>query len=187
MTAYCDARTKSGTRCRREAGWGTNHLGAGACKLHGGRTQSGELYGAKQLATAYAAERFGLSGLQPTDALLMCIRDTAGFIAYCKMQLAGVEADKLLVNGERTAWLRLQQDRTKDLAHFSKMALDAGVAERMVRLAENMGRLLAAAFAQAIDPLDLSDKQRQEVVRRFGAAVAELEQADPEVLEGQTA
>lgn len=183
----CGAKTRSGGQCGRPAGWGTGHVGAGRCKYHGGKSPNGELAGAKEAALVYAAERFGLSNLQATDAMLMCIRDTAGFIAYCKMKAAEEGADKIVVNGERSVWVRLQQERTKDLAHFSKMALDAGVAERMVRLAENMGRLLASAFAAAIEPLELSDKKRQEVVRRFGQAVAELEQADPEALEGSTA
>lgn len=34
----CGARTRAGTPCRRPAGWGTWHPGAGRCKLHGGST-----------------------------------------------------------------------------------------------------------------------------------------------------
>ena len=32
----CGAKTKRGTPCKRPAGWGTNHVGEGRCKLHGG-------------------------------------------------------------------------------------------------------------------------------------------------------
>lgn len=38
MTPICGAKTKAGTPCRREAGWGTDHPGQGRCKLHGGAT-----------------------------------------------------------------------------------------------------------------------------------------------------
>lgn len=34
----CAAKTRSGTLCQRPAGWGTDHVGIGRCKLHGGAT-----------------------------------------------------------------------------------------------------------------------------------------------------
>jgi len=36
----CGARTRFGGRCRKEMGWGTDHFGAGRCRIHGGH-QSG--------------------------------------------------------------------------------------------------------------------------------------------------
>lgn len=36
MEIICGAKTRAGTPCRHEAGWGTDHLGTGRCKLHGG-------------------------------------------------------------------------------------------------------------------------------------------------------
>lgn len=35
---HCGAKTRSGSPCRRPAGWGTDHHGVGRCKLHGGAT-----------------------------------------------------------------------------------------------------------------------------------------------------
>lgn len=32
----CGARTRNGTPCKKKAGWGTDHLGSGRCKFHGG-------------------------------------------------------------------------------------------------------------------------------------------------------
>lgn len=34
----CDAKTRAGTPCKLPAGWGTDHLGSGRCKLHGGKS-----------------------------------------------------------------------------------------------------------------------------------------------------
>ncbi|KKK60452.1 hypothetical protein LCGC14_3024210 [marine sediment metagenome] len=34
--ASCGAKTRGGTPCKHEAGWGTEHFGEGKCKLHGG-------------------------------------------------------------------------------------------------------------------------------------------------------
>lgn len=34
----CGAKTRAGTPCKRPAGWGTDHVGTGRCKLHGGKS-----------------------------------------------------------------------------------------------------------------------------------------------------
>lgn len=34
----CGAKTRSGGVCKKQAGWGTDHLGEGRCRLHGGAT-----------------------------------------------------------------------------------------------------------------------------------------------------
>ena len=34
----CGAKTRAGTPCQQKAGWGTEHVGSGKCKLHGGKT-----------------------------------------------------------------------------------------------------------------------------------------------------
>lgn len=37
----CGAKTRAGTPCQQPAGWGTNHVGNGRCKLHGGKSLGG--------------------------------------------------------------------------------------------------------------------------------------------------
>ncbi len=34
----CGAKTRAGTPCQQVAGWGTDHVGEGKCKLHGGKS-----------------------------------------------------------------------------------------------------------------------------------------------------
>lgn len=34
----CGAKTRNGTPCQQKAGWGTDHVGEGRCKLHGGKS-----------------------------------------------------------------------------------------------------------------------------------------------------
>lgn len=34
----CGAKTRAGTPCQQKAGWGTEHVGTGRCKLHGGKS-----------------------------------------------------------------------------------------------------------------------------------------------------
>lgn len=33
---FCNARNRSGSLCKKPAGWGTDHKGSGRCRLHGG-------------------------------------------------------------------------------------------------------------------------------------------------------
>jgi len=40
----CGVKTRAGTLWRRPAGWGTEHVGEGRCKLHGGRSPRGPLH-----------------------------------------------------------------------------------------------------------------------------------------------
>ena len=35
----CGAKTRAGTPCQQKAGWGTDHVGKGKCKLHGGASK----------------------------------------------------------------------------------------------------------------------------------------------------
>lgn len=37
-TPPCGAKARKGGRCQKQAGWGTDHLGYGPCRLHGGST-----------------------------------------------------------------------------------------------------------------------------------------------------
>src|SRR3954451_18745111 len=66
---------------------------------------------------------------------------------------------------------RLEAQSTERLARFSKMALDAGVAERRIRLVERQARALAHAFTTALDQHSmasrLSNADRAEFVRLF--------------------
>jgi hypothetical protein len=42
MTDTCDATNRDGDPCGLPAGWGTDHVGEGRCKLHGGASLKGE-------------------------------------------------------------------------------------------------------------------------------------------------
>lgn len=41
MTDKCGGTTRRGTPCSQPAGWGTDHVGNGKCKLHGGASLKG--------------------------------------------------------------------------------------------------------------------------------------------------
>lgn len=57
-------------------------------------------------------------------------------------------------------WLYLYREERGHLARVAKMALDAGVAQRLVSLAEDQGRILATALRVVLQALHLSEEQQ---------------------------
>src|SRR5690606_6876274 len=55
----CGRKTRAGTPCSHVAGWGTDHVGVGACKLHGGKSlvKHGLFSGIKKVTLREAMER----------------------------------------------------------------------------------------------------------------------------------
>ena len=53
----CGAKTRAGGYCTQPAGWGTDHLGFGSCRIHSGNTPTGRMAGAVAMARAHASTR----------------------------------------------------------------------------------------------------------------------------------
>lgn len=163
----CGAKTRSGGTCQKQKGWGTDHLGTGRCKLHNGSTASGKKAAAEEAARIMGVEM----DIEPHEALLSCVRITAGEIAYCSTLIGELEkATESTMFGEQlNIWIQVRQKAIFALAKFSKMALDAGVAERQVQLAERYGGMLADLIGAILSELKLTDAQQKkapEIVRR---------------------
>jgi len=127
--------------------------------------------------------------VEPTDALLYCVRREAGRQAWLQAMLeVEDEADIAEPNSRAAELARLETEATERLARFSKMALDAGVAERRIRMAERQAQALAHAFTTALDghPMAsrMSNQERAELVRLFAQQLALLEAGAGDV-EGQ--
>lgn len=56
-------------------------------------------------------------------------------------------------------WLFLYREERSHLARVAKLTLDAGVAARLVAIAEDQGRMLASAIRAVLNALDLSAEQ----------------------------
>jgi hypothetical protein len=180
-TERCAARTRSGGRCRRPAGHGTEHLGVGCCNLHRGSTPAHEERARRELALRELAVMGGVIAIEPTDALLECVHRAAGQAAWLRLKVESLAPDELLcpeAHGGSTlhTWVRMEQEALDRLARWSKMALDAGVAERAAWIAERTGDRIAAAIDEALAPLYLPHQGRAELVERFAAPLLVLEE-----------
>lgn len=174
--ALCPAHTKAGKPCGRVAGYGTVHLGWGLCKFHGGSTPNG-IKNAHVIAAKEAVVTYGLPiDINPHEALLEEISRTAGHVQWLGTKIAELEPNALVIGlksvkveqgvGPRgqvdskttetaasiSIWLELYHRERRHLVEVCRVALAAGVEERMVRLAERQGeRLVAIVEAILVD------------------------------------
>lgn len=192
-TPKCGARSRqTGDPCQHKAGFGTGHPGFGRCKLHGGNTRTQILKAAMQESEARSIPMGLPVETDPYDALLRCIWIAAGEVQYCSERIGELDPDEVLVRfreeqvGETAyvktstevqlhAWITARRHSLDALARYSKMAIDAGVAERQVALAERVGVMIGTLVAAVLDELGLSAEQKviaPEVVRRHLTQIA---------------
>jgi hypothetical protein len=174
--ALCGAPKKDATKCKQPAGAGTDHLGFGRCKYHGGNSPSHRNAAARE-TVAFRHKAFGTPiDVDPGTALLMEVRRSAGIVQWLGEVIAEFTTELDLAGGAREArdavqtlgeqgraaavWVDLYFRERKNLASVAKMALDAGVAERQVQLQEEQGRLLANVIQAILNDLNLTVEQR---------------------------
>lgn len=147
-------RSPMGFPCRRPAGGGTKHEGFGPCKRHGTTR--------KHRAWEAAVRLAGELDVGPWDALNLAVRLAAHRVQWTEIQAqrAADASDGDQANPVVMRWLAESRRERALLVKTAKSAIDAGVAERLVRQVELEGRLVADAVGRALDALDLPDEQR---------------------------
>src|SRR5688572_21071023 len=118
--------------CHRRAGYGTSHEGVGFCNRHGGYYGRGKNEGAILMAMLFAEEM----KVTPWEALLSQVRLLANQVRWLTIRVQNAElefgVDAIKPDGQAWHWVCLLEARGDRLAKVSKMAIDAGVAERLV-------------------------------------------------------
>jgi hypothetical protein len=179
----CGAKKRQGEGvCTLMAGWGTDHPGYGLCKLHGGRMQA---HRRRATGMRVADELAALDVLvreNPFDALMGELWRSGTWQAYLERRVGDLEeiyGPDHRSDDEAHVLLRLWNDERDRHARLAKMAIDAGVAEGYLRLAEaEAERVVRAVFATLDDPelfeaLGVGDRDRaQRVAGRHLRAIA---------------
>lgn len=151
-----------------------------AAKLAGKRIIKAE----KDLMTLQS-ERFGgdrqLVQISPEEALLEEVRRSVAMVRWLEERIgqwrvadddsnngtAGNNLPALVSETSRGAasftnereWLLLYRQEREHAAKTASLAIGAGIAERMVHLAEDQGRMLAIAVRAVLDAMNLSPEQ----------------------------
>lgn len=164
------ARKQTGQPCTRPAGWGTEHPGYGACKLHGGCTPT-HIASARTTMAHEAAEHFGLPrDIDPQQALIEELHRTAGLVEFYQAK-AAEDPDALLVKtmfGQQpNVWIKQMEAERRHFKDVAATCVKLGLDERRVALAEEQGKLLARIIGGILAELGVADlPEAPAVVRR---------------------
>jgi hypothetical protein len=195
----CGARTRTGGRCGLPAGWGTSHVGSGACRKHGGNMPN-HLVRARRVLAERAVQTFGLpTSISPERALLDELARANGAVLWLARRVAELEPAALTwgvrkrvtreaadgeseITTEHAAainlWVVLFQNERDRLREVARAALvtsaEVALADGVTQLARKMADLLDTATA------GLGWAERDQVMARFAEQLAVLETApDP--------
>lgn len=168
--AKCGGKGKNGKPCGLTAGHGTDHPGYGRCKFHTGSTPNGVKAAAKQevdsIAARYAAAMGEGVESDPYEAILTTIRQTSAEVALFGSLAPSPERGPFVATmfgPQLHAAVAERQKAQKRLVHFAKVAIDAGVAQRQVDIAERLGKQLGMILQRIVAALDLTPQQMQRV------------------------
>ncbi len=156
-TPLCGARKKNGNLCRAFAGQGTQHLGIGRCKYHGGATP---MHNRSAVMTEAKREMVTLGApidVEPHQALMGVLKVTAGHVAWLAGEVQRLED---LEDGMARGIVSLYSDERDRLARVAKACLDANIDEREVKLAEQQMEMIASLISAVVEDLGLTPKQR---------------------------
>lgn len=174
---------QSGERCKQVAGFGTDHVGEGACKFHGGASPDYKKKLAREREERSVAEFMESRGygtrrrdISPTRFLLDEVTRCAGNLLFIEEQLrrfdlspddlirgtksvkrvddgAGSVATTTEVGAFVNLWVRLYFEERSAGVRAAEAAIRAGIEQRKVELAEQEGALMGALLRAAIGVL----------------------------------
>jgi hypothetical protein len=151
--ARCGAKKRDGGKCMLAAGQGTTHPGLGKCKFHGGSAPNSVKKAAREAAVLLGAPK----EINPLDAIIWCIKMTAGEIEFYTDQMAELEktqwVEDTVMGQQMHVFARMRAEAQERLVKFSKDAIQLGLTERAVKLAEQYGNTISVLVRGILDDL----------------------------------
>jgi hypothetical protein len=172
----CDAKKRGGDgTCRLPAGHGTDHVGRGYCRRHGGNTPAQET-AARNGEVTDAVLAFGLRrDIAAADALVEELHRCAGAVDRIERHMAARILEDPAWEHDREGrawWVRYDIERER-MVKVADTCERLGLIDRQTRVLEQAGEQLATVIRGVVTALghDLSDPSVQRVVRAQLAAV----------------
>lgn len=164
-TPLCGARKRQteGT-CRRAAGWGTDHVGTGPCRTHGGNTRNHRTAALNQQAERTLADL----NAPPVDNPLTELARITGQVVAWKNSIAERVNDltSLRYSTEDGEQLRAEValfERALDRCErFLTAMARLNIDERLAAIEKQQAELVTYAVTTALEELGLSVDQQQE-------------------------
>jgi hypothetical protein len=144
--------------CKNPAGYGTTHPGYGNCKWHYGNTPAHRKSAGRLMVRAEAYKLCMARGVNPDDVspervMMEELARSYAVVNYLEGQ-TDIEAAMW------PDWQAVMLAERKHMIAVAKMMIDAGIAERHVRIIEDQARVLGQAIRSVLDQLGLDDDQR---------------------------
>lgn len=181
VVGRCGARLRGGRRCREESGANTDHPGTGPCWRHDETavTKAGSGAGAMESSGELMAP-----GTQPGDivqveghhAMVWSVWLAAGDVAFWQNYLKDLPNNPELntVDVQMEAFEQLRR-ANKEMRQAAKSALDAGLSERHIQLAERMAGILSQFGKELANNLQLTPDQMDMLPNAINKALVQLE------------
>jgi len=105
--------------------------------------------------------------MNPVEAMIWCIRITAGEIKWLSDQIAEIDneedwVENTVIGKQMNIFVRERTAAQHRLFKFSSEAVKLGLAERAIKLAEMYGETIAAFMHGVLDDIDLTPAQQQQ-------------------------
>lgn len=114
--------------------------------------------------------------ISPWDALLLAVKRAAAWAAFYDSKLAEVEDDEELRPGGASHDWAVAAERVNDkLARYSKMAVDAGVAQMLVQQARTDGEIIARVLNTALGQAGLGEELEVRMRQALRSALLSLD------------
>ena len=133
--------------------------GATVCIRHGARAPQVKAAAGRQVARSEVVKEMAKLGVpidtDPLDALLDMVSEAAGNVAYLRPRVQDVDSTHAVYDRAGKPYtnpvLGFYNEERDRLARYSKMALDAGVDERLLKVAQAVTVFQADALAEEFE------------------------------------
>lgn len=171
----CGARKRqSEGTCTQPAGWGTDHVGDGPCKLHGGSTKNHRNAAAIRHVETEARRALADLGVsEPVVNPLLELQRLAGEIVAFKdalramvERLGSVRYDGPIgeqIRGEIIVYERALDRCTRVLRDITALRIDERLVQIQSRVSEQQGHAVAEAVRAILADLELTPQQQARV------------------------
>jgi hypothetical protein len=169
----CGAKRRNGELCRAFAGQGTAHRGTGRCKFHGGNTPTHDKRALRLEATRRMVQLGApVEDITAIDALLSELYASAGHVSFLRQELSNMSNEQLAAPAGQAlvALYGVERDRKVRIA---RLAIESGVDEAAIRVAEVQVAILGECLMKAADTAGLSAPMRKRLGEALRTELAE--------------
>lgn len=185
-------------RCRKAKGWGTDHTGSGNCRNHLGTTPTQTRIAAEEAAQK-ALLRFGVEvEIEPVEGLRRLVWMAWGSVLFLRERVNelgerdgtpnlvgdvfGIDrfGDTHAISEDARAYVKLYLEERKHLKDVCKAAIDAGLAEREVKLAESQATMIVRVIEVTLAGIGATPEQYEQGRKIASGELALIAASHPE-------